>query len=152
MLRDDFWVLMHFLLIYLDQTFLSNGAIDNNLNNFYRTILFLWSMHLYFFIFFSPFHWKWSKKYKASPSHTHLISDKHKQLRLFLTLIHSTSSPPRALTGTSFTCLCLPAMTMMSCSSAMYSKLTIFLPSPMRAISVESNDVSEWDVNYLMVP
>lgn len=86
---------------------------------------------------------------------------RHKQLSLFLTLIHSTSSPPRALTGTSFTCLCLPAITMMSCSSAMYSKLTIFLPSPIRAISVEGNHALRSEIistmsffcnNYLIKP
>lgn len=68
-----------------------------------------------------------------------------KNLLLHLTLIHSTSSPPSALTGINLTCRCRPAMTIISCSSAMYSRLTIFLPSPIRAISVKKK------MNYLQI-
>lgn len=51
------------------------------------------------------------------------------------TLIHSTSSPSKALTGTSLTWRCFPLKTTISCSSVTYSSRYIFFPSPTRAIS-----------------
>lgn len=54
---------------------------------------------------------------------------------LSATLIHSVSSPSRALMGTNLTCRCFPLTTTNKCSSLIYSNWNIFLPSPTRAIS-----------------
>lgn len=60
---------------------------------------------------------------------------KTEQPLLSTTLIHSVSSPSRALMGTNLTWRCLPLRTTRRCSSLMYSNWKIFLPSPTLAIS-----------------